>query len=148
MLDAGLVGSRCRQVRWLVCVQQEDIVRRDIRTGGVLAVERHPGNGLPSISDATGNRRPDLGEREARIFRPADIGRIAVERDTFGAQAPNNGEGLRELQPVLERQRFVVDARGLLLGREQAVVAAIGIDQRNGIAWKVCRARPDEIEIA
>ena len=64
------------------------------------------------------------------------------------AQAADQREGPRELQPVLERQRLVVDARGLLLGREQAVKATVGIDERDVIAREVGRARPDEIEIA
>ncbi|MEY9225714.1 hypothetical protein ABH974_006137 [Bradyrhizobium ottawaense] len=56
------------------------------------------------------------------------------------AQAADQREGPRQLQPVLERQRLVVDTRGLLLGREQTVEAAVGIDQRNIIVREVCRA--------
>ncbi len=79
---------------------------------------------------------------------PFDVGRVAVEADMLDAQAADQREGARQLQPVLERERLVVDARGLLLGREQAVIAAHGIDQRDVIVREVRRAGPDEIEIA
>ncbi|MGT2439451.1 hypothetical protein ACU4GH_30720 [Bradyrhizobium betae] len=89
-----------------------------------------------------------IGVREARVHDSGSVGRVAVEPDMLDAQAADQRERPCELQPVLERQRLVVDARGLLLGRERAVEAAIGIDQRHGIAGKVRSTRPDEIEIA
>src|SRR5437868_5492073 len=64
------------------------------------------------------------------------------------AEAADQREGARQLQPILERQCLVVDAGGLLLDREIAVKATNGIDQRNAIAGKVCGTRPDEIEVA
>jgi uncharacterized protein GlcG (DUF336 family) len=64
------------------------------------------------------------------------------------AEATDQREASRELQSVLERQCLVVDAGGLLLDGEQSVIAAVGIDQRDGIAGKVSCARPDEIKVA
>ena len=73
----------------------------------------------------------DFENGKSAFSRPTDVGRVAVEPDMLDAQAADQRESARELQPVLERQRLVVDTRGLLLGREQAVEAAVGIDQRS-----------------
>ena len=64
------------------------------------------------------------------------------------AQATDQRECPRDLQAILERERFIVDPRRLLLRRQQAVVPAGRIDQRDLIVREIGGPRSDEIKAA
>jgi hypothetical protein len=56
-------------------------------------------------------------------------------------------EVLGKLQPVFEVDRETIDRRGLPLRRQQAVIAAEGIDQRNLVERKIRRSGPRKIQV-
>src|SRR5439155_6132567 len=78
MLDAGFVGARTCQIQRLVRGQQKNAIGGEVGGGGVLAVERHPRDGLASKAEATSRRLPSLGEGEAGHACSGDIGGGAI----------------------------------------------------------------------
>ncbi len=135
VLDAGLVGSRRRQELRLGRAQVEDVGDRRIGGGGVLAVERQSGKRVPGITHSARHRREGFCEgvavRAAQIA--VDIEGGARQFDGLEPDAADQRHGRRQLETVLERQRDIVDMREEVLGLLEAIEAAIGIDQADGI---------------
>ncbi|MBW5434696.1 hypothetical protein FXB41_07850 [Bradyrhizobium canariense] len=102
MLDTSLVGARGGQVERIGRIEQEDVVGRDVGAGRILAEEGQARNRFPRVADTARGRRPGLREREVRLLQTELVGRITVEPDMLDAQAANQREAARELQPVLE----------------------------------------------
>src|SRR6266404_5235572 len=100
MFDSCFVGARTRQLEGLQSAQQKQVVGRDVRRGGVLAVKGETGNGFPRKSDAARGGIPTLRKRKAGTARPRGGVRSAVQRYFFVAQTADQRESRRELKPV------------------------------------------------
>src|SRR5207244_3862328 len=88
---------------------REDAGGRRIIGRGVHAVEHQPLDWLERRGRAVGYRLPVLGEGLARGNRAVEIDAVAPQRQILGTNAADQRQPRRELQPVLDRDRDVVE---------------------------------------